>query len=66
MLRLPIWSLIDPGKKAYFWDVVAAASKDPAPHREDLAAVFDLLDPGSLKLEIGEVMQLKKAPKAQY
>jgi NADPH:quinone reductase-like Zn-dependent oxidoreductase len=65
MLRLPIWSLTHPGKRAYFWDVVAAAGKDLAHYRRDLAAVFDLLNAGRLKPEIGEVMPLKEAPQAQ-
>jgi NADPH:quinone reductase-like Zn-dependent oxidoreductase len=65
LLRLPLWSLTHPGKKAYFWDVVAAAGKNLAQYGEDLAAVFELLKEGSVKPEIGEVMPLKDAPKAQ-
>jgi NADPH:quinone reductase-like Zn-dependent oxidoreductase len=65
ILRLPLWSMTHPGKKAYFWDVVAAAGKDPAGYREDLAAVFDMLEAGKLKPRIGEVLPLKEAPKAQ-
>lgn len=42
-----------------------AAGKDLAQYRKDLAAVFDLLEAGSLKPEIGEVMPLKEAPQAQ-
>jgi NADPH:quinone reductase-like Zn-dependent oxidoreductase len=66
MLRLPVWSLTHPGKKAYFWDVVAAAGKDLAKYREDLGAVFALLSQGQIKPEIGEVMPLQDAPKAQH
>ncbi len=65
MLRLPLWSLIHPGKKAYFWDVVAAAGKDPALYRHDLRAVFQLLREGKIDPVIGKVMSLKEAPKAQ-
>jgi NADPH2:quinone reductase len=65
MLRLPVWSLTHPGKKAYFWDVVAAARKDLAQYRKDLASVFTLLSQGQIKPEIGEVMPLRDAPKAQ-
>lgn len=65
LLRLPLWSLTHPGKKAYFWDVTNAAGKDLSQYRKVLTAVFDLLDAGRLKPEIGEVMQLKDAPKAQ-
>ena len=65
MLRLMLWSLTHPGKKAYFWDVAAAAGKDLAQYRKDLAAVFELLNEGRIKPEIGEVMPLKDAPKAQ-
>jgi NADPH:quinone reductase-like Zn-dependent oxidoreductase len=65
MLRLPLWSLTHPGKKAYFWDVVAAAGKNLARYRRDLAAVFELLDEGRIKPEIGALMPLKDAPKAQ-
>jgi NADPH:quinone reductase-like Zn-dependent oxidoreductase len=65
LLRLPLWSLTHPDKKAYFWDVTAAAGKDLAQYRKDLAAVFDLLNVGKVEPEIGEVMQLKDAPKAQ-
>jgi NADPH:quinone reductase-like Zn-dependent oxidoreductase len=65
LLRLPIWSLTHPGKKAYFWDVTAAAGKDLEQYRKDLAVVFDLLNVGKVEPEIGEVMQLKDAPKAQ-
>jgi len=65
MLRLPVWSLTHPGKKAYFWDVVAAADKDLAKYRKDLAAVFALLGQGQIEPEIGEVMPLQDAPKAQ-
>ncbi len=65
MLRLMLWSLTHPGKKAYFWDVAAAAGKDLAQYRKDLAAVFELLDEGRIKPEVGKVMPLKDAPKAQ-
>lgn len=65
LLRLPLWSLTHPGKKAYFWDVTSSAGKDLAQYRKDLAAVFDLLKAGKLEPEIGEVMQLQDAPKAQ-
>jgi NADPH:quinone reductase-like Zn-dependent oxidoreductase len=65
ILRLPFWSLTHPGKKAYFWDVTAAAGKDLAQYRKDLATVFDLLNAGKLDPKIGEVMQLKDAPNAQ-
>jgi NADPH:quinone reductase-like Zn-dependent oxidoreductase len=65
MLRLPIWSLTHPGKKAYFWDVTVAAGKNLAQYRKDLTAVFGLLDAGRLKPEIGKVMLMNEAPKAQ-
>lgn len=65
ILRLPFWSLTHPGKKAYFWDVSAAATKDPAQYRKDLTAVFDLMYAGRLKPEIGAVKSLVEAPKAQ-
>jgi len=65
MLRLLFWSATHPGKKAYFWDVADVSSKDLARYREDLASVFDMLSKGQIKPEIGEVMPLEKAPKAQ-
>ena len=65
ILRLPLWSLTHPGKKAYFWDVTNAAGKDLTQYRKDLATVFDLLNAGRIKPEIGEVMRLKDAPNAQ-
>jgi NADPH2:quinone reductase len=65
IVRLPLWSLTHPGKKAYFWDVTVAAKKDPAQYGEDLAAVFGLLSEGKINPAIGEVMPLKEAPKAQ-
>lgn len=65
ILRLPLWSLTHPGKKAYFWDVAAAAGKDLGQYRKDLAAVFELLNEGRIKPEVGKVMPLKDAPKAQ-
>ena len=65
LLRLPLWSLTHPGKKAYFWDVAAAAGKNLAQYRKDLAAVFKLVNEGKIKPEIGEVMPLNDAPKAQ-
>jgi NADPH:quinone reductase-like Zn-dependent oxidoreductase len=65
MLRLPLWSLTHPGKKAYFWDVVAAAGKNLARYRKDLAAVFKLLHEGRINPEIGALMPLKDAPNAQ-
>ncbi len=65
LLRLPLWSLTHPGKKAYFWDVTSAAGRDLAQYRKDLAAVFDLLRSGRLQPEIGEVLPLKDAPDAQ-
>lgn len=65
MLRLMFWSLTNPGKKAYFWDVTNASSKDLAGYRTSLTAVFDLLSKGQIKPEIGEVMPLEEAPKAQ-
>jgi NADPH:quinone reductase-like Zn-dependent oxidoreductase len=65
MLRLPVWSLTHPGKKAYFWDVVAAAANDLSKYRKDLGGVFALLSQGQIRPEIGEVMPLRDAPKAQ-
>jgi NADPH:quinone reductase-like Zn-dependent oxidoreductase len=65
LLRLPLWSLTHPGKKAYMWDVVSAAGKDLGQYRSDLGRIFQLLDEGKIQPEIGEVMQLKDAPKAQ-
>jgi NADPH:quinone reductase-like Zn-dependent oxidoreductase len=65
VLRLGLWSLTHPGKKAYFWDVANASNKDLARYRESLTAVFDMLSKGQIKPEIGEVMPLKEAPKAQ-
>jgi NADPH:quinone reductase-like Zn-dependent oxidoreductase len=65
MLRLPLWSLTHPGKKAYFWDVVAAAGKDLPQYRNDLSLLFKLLDEGKIQPEIGAIMQLKEAPQAQ-
>jgi len=65
MLRLGLWSLTHPGKKAYFWDVTNASNKDLARYRESLTAVFDMLSKGQIKPEIGEVMPLEEAPKAQ-
>jgi len=64
ILRLPLWSLTHPGKRAYFWDVANAAGKDLAQYRSDLAAVFDLINTGKLKPVIGEVMLLKDTPNA--
>jgi NADPH:quinone reductase-like Zn-dependent oxidoreductase len=65
MLRLPLWSLTHPGKKAYFWDVIRAVGKDLPQYHKDLSAIFGLLKEGKIKPEIGEVMPLKDAPKAQ-
>jgi NADPH:quinone reductase-like Zn-dependent oxidoreductase len=65
MLRLPIWSLMHPGKKAFFWDVVAASGKNLAEYRHALWAVFQLLKEGRIDPEISKVMSLKDAPKAQ-
>ncbi len=65
IVRLPLWSVTNPGKKAYFWDVTGSANKDLAQYREDLAAVFDLLSEGKINPAIGEMMPLKEAPKAQ-
>ena len=65
MLRLWLWSVTHPGKKAYFWDVTAASSKDLGHYRKSLTAVFDMLSKGQIKPEIGEVLTLEEAPKAQ-
>jgi NADPH:quinone reductase-like Zn-dependent oxidoreductase len=65
MLRLPLWSLTHPGKKAYMWDVAQAAGKDLARYRMNLATVFDLLGAGEIKPEIGELMRLEEAARAQ-
>lgn len=65
MLRLGLWSLTHPGKKAYFWDVTNACNKDLEGYRESLAAVFDMLGKGQIKPEIGQVMALEEAPRAQ-
>jgi NADPH:quinone reductase-like Zn-dependent oxidoreductase len=65
MLRLPLWSLTHPGKKAYLWDVVSAAEKDLKQYRTDLATIIELLNEGKIQPEIGEVMPLVDAPKAQ-
>ncbi len=65
MLRLLFWSATHTGKKAYFWDVADVSSKDLARYRESLTSVFDMLSKGQIKPEIGEVMPLEKAPKAQ-
>ncbi len=65
MLRLPLWSLMHPGKKAIFWDVVAASRKNLAAYRSALQAVFQLLKEGKIDPQIGKVMALKDAPKAQ-
>jgi NADPH:quinone reductase-like Zn-dependent oxidoreductase len=65
MMRLPLWSLGHPGRRAFFWDVVAAAKKDKARYRSDLATVFDLLKEEKLSPEIGRVMPMRDAPEAQ-
>jgi NADPH:quinone reductase-like Zn-dependent oxidoreductase len=65
MLRLPFWSLFHPGKKAYFWDVSAAVRKNPARYRQDLQAVFQLLEEGRIDPAIGKEIPLKEAPEAQ-
>jgi NADPH:quinone reductase-like Zn-dependent oxidoreductase len=65
MLRLPIWSLTHPGKKAYFWDVVNAANKDLSRYRSHLSKVFDLISKGKINPEIGKQLPLRDAPKAQ-
>ena len=65
MLRLPIWSLTHPGKKAYFWDVVNAANKDLSQYRSHLSKVFSLINEGKLNPEIGKQLPLRDAPKAQ-
>jgi len=62
--RLTLWSLTHPGKKAYFWDVVAAMRKDPAGYRHDLRAESQLLG-GKIRPVIGKVIPLKEASKAQ-
>lgn len=65
MLRLPIWSLTHPGKKAYFWDVVNSANKDLSRYRSHLSKVFDLINEGKINPEIGKQLPLRDAPKAQ-
>jgi NADPH:quinone reductase-like Zn-dependent oxidoreductase len=65
LLRLMFWSVTHRGKKAYFWDVTNASNKDLAQYRQTLKAVFDMLSKGQIKPEIGEVMALEEAPKAQ-
>jgi NADPH:quinone reductase-like Zn-dependent oxidoreductase len=65
MLRLPLWSLVHPTKKAYFWDVVAAASKDLPLYRRHLSKIFQLIDEGEIVPEIGKQLPLREAPKAQ-
>lgn len=65
MLRLPLWSLTHPGKKAYLWDVVSAAEKDLKQYRKNLSAIFELLKEGKIQPEIGEEMPLVDAPNAQ-
>lgn len=65
MLRLPIWSLTHPGKKAYFWDVVNAAKKDLSQYRSSLSKVFELINEGKINPEVGAQMPLREAPKAQ-
>ena len=65
MLRLTFWSLTHPGKKAYFWDITNASNKDLARYRESLTALFDMLNKGQIKPEIGEVMPLEEAPRDQ-
>lgn len=65
LLRLPLWSLTHPGKKAYFWDVVSAVDKDLKKYRTDLTTIIELLNEGKIQPEIGEVMPLVDAPKAQ-
>jgi NADPH:quinone reductase-like Zn-dependent oxidoreductase len=65
MLRLPIWSLTHPGKKAYFWDVVNAANKDLSRYRSHLSKVFVLINEGKINPEIGEQLPLRDAAKAQ-
>jgi NADPH:quinone reductase-like Zn-dependent oxidoreductase len=65
LLRLWFWDITHPGKKAYFWDVTDASSKDLVQYRESLTSVFDMLSKGQIKPEIGEVMSLEEAPKAQ-
>lgn len=65
LLRLMFWSLTHPGKKAHFWDVVAASGKDLPQYRDNLAAVFEMLRTGEIKPTISESMPLKEAPKAQ-
>jgi NADPH:quinone reductase-like Zn-dependent oxidoreductase len=54
-----------PGKKAFFWDVVAASRKNLADYRHALRAVFQLLKEGRIDPEISKVMSLKDAPQAQ-
>jgi NADPH:quinone reductase-like Zn-dependent oxidoreductase len=65
MLRLPFWSLTHPGKKAYFWDVAAAARKDLSRYRSHLSKVLDLISEGNLDPEVGRQLPLRDAPMAQ-
>lgn len=65
MLRLPLWSLFHPGKKAYFWDIVATARKNLAVYRDNLKTVLHLLEEDRIDPMIGQVMALRDAPKAQ-
>jgi len=65
LLRLPVWSLLHPGKKAYMWDVVEDARQDPGRYRQELGTVFQMIASGELTPVVGQVMPLRQAPEAQ-
>lgn len=64
-LRLPLWSLLHPGRRAYFWDVAAAVADDLPRYRQYLTEIFDLIAAGDLDPYIGLQLPLPEAAQAQ-
>ena len=65
LLRLFFWSILNPGKKAFFWDVVAEAEKDLNMYRKSLAEVYRMCVEGIIHPTIDRTLPMKNAAKAQ-
>ena len=65
LLRLMFWNLVNLGKKAYFWDVVSAAEKDPDVYRKSLTEVFRLCSEGDIHPVVDQTLPMRDAAKAQ-
>ena len=65
LMNLALWNFSHPSKRAYFWDVAAAAKKNSDEYRQALGNIFEMLDRGELRPAIHQVMPLREAPRAQ-